>query len=124
MLLARRHAAVLGVALALAACGGAPVRDEDVYHEASLRPGVLPADDADRELLARLPESAADQPLEVGGRVFVPRAAYATASGRRCAPVVEQGARTRLACESAAGWVFVPDVFGGDDPFAATAGTP
>lgn len=125
MSLGRGHAAAWGVALVLSGCGGADVRDEDVYHEASLRPGIVPAEsEVDRNLLARLPSSVADEAVHVGDRVFVLHAAYASASGRRCVLVSEHGGSTRVACEAQQGWVFVPDVFGGHDPFAGTAGTP
>jgi hypothetical protein len=127
--------ALLASAIA-AGCGGRPIpRDEDVYHEAALRPGeVPPVTEGERELLARLPELAADQSVHIGDREYVPLASYASASGRRCTPIREAGTviRTRIACESDAGWVFVPEVFGGDDPFiraasesgAETAGAP
>ncbi len=110
----------------IAGCGGpGPARDQDVYHEASLRPGSVPADgDAERQLLDELPNLAANQPVRYGDRVFIPLDSYTSATGRRCAPIRETrvgGERTRVACEGADAWVFVPDVFGGDDPFDATA---
>ncbi|MDQ3034646.1 MAG: hypothetical protein M3Y87_19710 [Myxococcota bacterium] len=123
-----RRAVLIGLCTALAACGGRAVpRDQDVYHEPSLRPGTVPADgEAERELLTRLPLPA-NEPVRLGDRVFVPLATYASASGRFCTPVLVRGEgpdRTRIACESGDGWVFVPDVFGGDDPFAGGAGAP
>lgn len=123
------RAALIGLCSALAACGGRAIpRDQDVYHEASLRPGTVPAEsDAERELLARLPSLAANEPVQLGDRVYLPLESYASASGRRCTPVRVRGAgreQTRVACESDGAWVFVPDVFGGEDPFAGTAGTP
>lgn len=133
--LSRGRATLAGIGLSLVllgvglgACGASPPRDEDVYHESSLRPGTVPAEtDAERELLERLPSLTENESVRLGDHTFVILAGYASASGRRCAPVREQtgtGDRTRVACETATGWTFVPDVFGGDDPFAVTAGSP
>ncbi|UJR86896.1 hypothetical protein [Sandaracinus amylolyticus] len=128
MRLELRHHALIALSLALAACGGAPVRDEDVFHEPGLRAGSVPArDDVERELLAVIATAPPEQPIEVRGRTFVAHAAYASASGRLCTWVDEPratSAPTRLACEGGDGWVFVPDVFGGDDPFAEPTETP
>lgn len=127
-LAAGRLAAGAVAASLLAACGASPPREEDVYHESSLRPGTVAAEtDAERELLARFPGLTENETVRLGDHTFVVLAGYASASGRRCVPVREQssaGDRTRVACETEAGWTFVPDVFGGDDPFAATAGSP
>ena len=124
-----RHAAVIGLCSVLAGCGGRAIpRDQDVYHEPSLRPGSVPAEsEGERQLLAQLPSLAANEPVQLGDRVYLPLDSYTSASGRRCTPVrVSGGGRdqTRVACESDDAWVFVPDVFGGDDPFAGTAGAP
>ncbi len=119
-----RAAAVIGCCIVIGGCGGPSTpRDQDVYHEASLRPGSVPADDeAERELLGRLPSLAAHEQLELGERQYVLLESYTSASGRRCTPVRVRGDGgdiTRVACESDGAWVFVPDVFGGADPFAA-----
>ena len=123
------HAALIGLCSVLAGCSGRALpSDEDVYHEASLRPGSVPAEsDAERQLLTRLPSLAANEPVQLGDQIYLPLDSYTSASGRRCTPVRVRsggGERTRVACESDDAWVFVPDVFGGDDPFAGTAGAP
>ena len=126
---AHRGRAHRGLALlacvGLAGCGAAPVRDEDVFHEPALRPGVVPpASEAERELLSRLASLEPDREVRIGDHVFVPRARYAAASGRACMRIEVAGDGARVACEDDGAWVFVPDVFGGDDPFRETTGSP
>lgn len=119
---------ILVIAGAIPACGPSLPREQDIYHEASLRPGsVLARSDAERELLERLPTLPVNEPVRLGDRTYVPMPAYPSASGRTCTPVHESAPGhqlLRVACDQDGQWVFVPDVFGGEDPFAATAGSP
>jgi hypothetical protein len=120
-------------ALALAAltactgCGGAQrPSDDDIFHDPALRPGALEGDDVDRALLARLGELPAEARLELGGRAYVAGAVYHAASGRACRQVLVSAGATssaRLACVARdATWVFVPDVFGSQEPFQPARG--
>lgn len=118
-----RLSALLGVTGLLASgCGASRPRPEDVFHDPALRRSSVATDELEQTLLARLPHPAPGEPLTIGGRVFVPGTVYRAASGSLCQPVrvaVSSGDHARLACESDEGpWVFVPDVFGGDDPFS------
>lgn len=100
--------------VSLTACGSAPPSEATIYYDPALRPGVVEASDAERQLLARLDEVPPGQSLEIAGHVYVAEAPYAAASGRLCRSVrVRAGEREtpRLACEADQGWVFVPDVF-------------
>ena len=104
------------LALSGAACGSAQTpADQDIWYDEALRPGRLePASEGEGELLSRLSDLPAGQPVTLHGEVFVPDAAYDAASGRSCRRVAVQGEppRDKLACEEGAGeWVFVPDVF-------------
>lgn len=125
----RLSALVSVTGLLASGCGASRPRPEDVFHDPALRRSslVLEADEIDRTLLSRLPHPAPGEAITIDGRVFVPGRAYRAASGALCQPVQvmqsSRGASSRLACESEGGpWVFVPDVFGGDDPFAREDG--
>jgi hypothetical protein len=102
------------------ACASAPEpNDEDVWHESSLRPSrVPPQTQGERKLLTRLSDMPTNEPVRIGGQVFVAGEPYAAASGRTCrsvtvrAPDGSKGADVKLACHGrAGGWTFVPDVF-------------
>ncbi len=109
-----------------AACGGAAEPTErDIWYTASLRPGsVPPTTEGERELLARIEQVPAGEPVALGGQVFVVDEPYAAASGRMCRSVEIRGSagsetvEVKLACEEDAGWVFVPDVFADAEPVA------
>lgn len=94
---------------------------------------VEPADDAEREILRRLPELAQGQPMVVAGQSVVVDAAYPAASGRTCRSLrigahaagtgqsngqaAGESMQERLACREDGDWFFVPPVFqaeGGD----------
>lgn len=101
-----------------AACGGGPPSANQIWHEASLRPGeVSPETHGEREFLIRLADVPAGQPVAFGSQVFVADAPYFAASGRTCRPVTVRPREPdgqvdfRLACEERDGWVFVPDPF-------------
>lgn len=122
-----QHAALafgmFGSASLALGCGGAPPPGpEDIYHDPGLRRGALEADEADRELLERLGTLPAGEPVSIAGRVYVPAPSYFAASGRACRPVRASIGGTRLACSTEGErWEFVPDVVGGDNPFAIEA---
>jgi hypothetical protein len=102
----------------LAACGASAGPSEaTIYYDPALRAGVVQPTDAERQLLDRLGEAEPGHLVELGD--YVAEAAYAAASGRRCRSIRERAGAAesaRLACEADAGWVFVPDVFAGDQP--------
>jgi len=99
-------------------CGSGPPAEHDIWHTPALRPGqVPPTSAAERELLAQMPGLPSDEPVTVGGQVFVAGPPYAAASGRNCRTVTmstqaapSEASGARLACEQGADWVFVPDV--------------
>jgi hypothetical protein len=131
MRVSRRHAVLFGFCGVLGACSARVVREEDVFHEPALRASSVPAEsEGERELLSRLSSLAAsDEPMRFGDRVYRVIGFYMSASGRHCASLRESSSsdpreRTRVACEEHGAWAFVPDVFGGADPFAATIGRP
>ncbi len=94
---------VLGVG-----CGGTAPREADIFHDPALRPGVVEAGGAEREILSRLGDEGLST-VTFGGRDYALEAPYDAASGRRCRGVV--GAERRLACQNPDGsWVFVPDI--------------
>jgi hypothetical protein len=100
--------------LIAAGCGSGRPSDETIYHDPSLRPGVVEATtDAERELLARLGSVDGEQTIELDGSAFSAGPTYAAASGRRCRRVIPTlGGRERLACEADGAWTFVPFVIG------------
>lgn len=131
MRLSLRYAVLFGFCGVVCACGAHTVREEDVFHEPALRAGSVPAvSDDERGLLERLSSlSASEEPLPFGDRTYRVIGFYMSAGGRRCASLRESSTsdpreRTRVACEEHGTWAFVPDVFGGADPFAATIGRP
>lgn len=126
-----QYAAFLGFCGVFGACGAHVVRDEDVFHEPGLRAGnVTPESDDERELLARLSSLPPNrEPVRFGERTYRVMAFYTSASGRHCSSLRESSPRdarerTRVACEEDGAWVFVPDIFGGVDPFSTTIGRP
>lgn len=113
----------LAIAGTIAACGPSIPREQDIYHQDSLRPGAVPAhSEAERELLAQLGTSGENTTVQAGDQTFVVLTGYASASGRRCVRLQQTGGgRLRVACERDGTWTFVPDVFDGEDPFASEA---
>ncbi|MFW6067625.1 MAG: DVU3141 family protein [Myxococcota bacterium] len=118
---------VVAILLAGAGCASSPPTDHEIWHESGLRPGRMPPDTpGERELLARLPQVPVNEPVNLGGQVFVADEPYHAASGRTCRPVTVRSAagdaraRVKLACEERGSWVFVPDPFDG----SATAQAP
>lgn len=108
----------------LAACGGPQQPTAaDIYHDPALRRGAIPAEAAEAELVSRLDALPSGEPVSIGGAVYVATATYDAASGRTCRHVRRVGGSTRLACaDDEAGWVFVPDVFGSENPFELPSG--
>ena len=103
--------AILAAASSLIGCGSSAPREADIYHDPALRPGVVvAADGAEETLLARLPEVASAEVIEVADRRFEVERPYHAASGRWCRAVRVPGGEPRLACEADDGWVFVPQV--------------
>jgi hypothetical protein len=105
--------------LGLVGCGSSQPAEHDIWHTPALRPSrVAPASEAERELLTRIDDLPSDEPVSVGGQVFVAGEPYAAASGRTCRtithgsePSASGHGTVRLACEDGPSWVFVPDVF-------------
>lgn len=102
--------ASVAMAVCLAGCGSATPRDADIYHDPALRPGVIAADGAEQELLARLGDIDAAEVVEVGDRTFEVDRPYHAASGRWCRGVRSGAGQPRLACQTDDGWTFVPQV--------------
>ena len=120
--------AALPTALLLSAiasgCGSSPPREADIFHDPALRPGVVEAQGAEREMLARLGSIPDETQVEAAGTTLVVEAPYAAASGRRCRGLRAVSGR-RIACETSDGeWVFVPDVSGAEAPVAVPRGEP
>lgn len=111
------HALMLAAALAAGCGAGARTRPES----AAVSPpsAVAPGDDLERELLRRLPELPAEQPVAINDATVIARAPYFAASGRTCRALIIQGsgqgsgseARSRLACREDGDWFFVPPIF-------------
>lgn len=106
-------------------CGGSQEPTErDIWYTQSLRPGTVePESQAERELLARMEQVPANEPVRFAGHVFVVEPPYAAASGRLCRSIRVEGnaaVQLKLACEDGDRWVLVPDVFAeeGDAPVA------
>lgn len=96
------------LALGSVACGASEPREEDIFHQAALRPTFLePTSDAERQLLSALQENPAEGSLDVAGVSYLLGETYDAASGRRCRSVAQDRDR-KLACESDDGWRFVP----------------
>ena len=109
----RPYLHVLALVAALTAgCGGAQTGPE---HPAVSPPSaVAPGDDLERELLRRLPELPAKQPVSINDATVFAGAPYFAASGRTCRALTMQGAgpaRSRLACREDGDWFFVPAIF-------------
>ncbi len=112
---AERGSWIAALACALiGACGGSAPTESAVFYDPALRPGVAtPTTVEERELLGRLSELSEARSVRIGDRTFMLELPYAAASGRRCRAIANDG-RRRLACEGEDGWVFVPDVQGGE----------
>jgi len=94
-------------------CGATPPREDDIFHDPALRPGVEAANETDQQLLARMGEPLADA-VVLGSQSYSVESPYHAASGRRCRAVTS-GSTRRLACENPdASWVFVPDIAGAE----------
>jgi hypothetical protein len=115
-----RLVASLAILLASASigCASKPPTDDQIWHESTLRPGLLsPETQGERELLVRLSDVPVGQPVTFGSQVFIADAPYAAASGRTCRSVMlrptepDGTVQVKLACEVAEGWAFVPDPF-------------
>lgn len=110
------HALVLAATL-VAGCAGARPRTESTA--VSPPSAVAPGDDLERELLRRLPELPAEQPVAINNATVVARAPYFAASGRTCRALIIQGSgqnsgsepRSRLACREDGDWFFVPPIY-------------
>ena len=105
-------------------CGGSQQPSEqEIWYTTSLRPGAVePETQGERELLARMESVPVSRPVSFAGQTFIVDAPYAAASGRPCRSVRVEGGRDvqlKLACEEDTGWVFVPDVFAGEEAEAA-----
>ena len=106
----------------VSACGSsAPPSESEIWHAATLRPGVeLATTPGEEQLLQRIASLPADEPVRLGEQVFTPGAPYHAASGRTCRSVgIQSGesARNRLVCDDAEGrWVFVPNPFPAGSP--------
>jgi hypothetical protein len=127
-----RHVlAVLALAGALAT-GCAGPRPGPEHAAVSPPSAVAPGDELERELLRRLPELPAEQPVSIDDATVIARAPYFAASGRTCraltihapggAPSGAPGgapdgaSRSRLACREDGDWFFVPQIFRSEVP--------
>jgi hypothetical protein len=121
--------AALALAAALAA-GCAGPRPGPEHAAVSPPSAVAPGDELERELLRRLPELPAEQPVSIDDATVIARAPYFAASGRTCraltihapgqgsgaasgqaAPDASGASRSRLACREDGDWFFVPQIF-------------
>lgn len=101
---------IAGLSLLATGCGASEPREEDIFHDPSLRAShVQPADDTERAVLRELAGHPGEEAVEVGGQTVRLERPYHAASGRRCRAVALGEAR-RLACEYPEGWAFVPSV--------------
>jgi hypothetical protein len=121
--------AVVLLGLLWTGCASAPPTDAEIWHQSTLRPGVVPpGTHGERELLVRMPDVPVGQPVAFGSQVFTVDAPYVAASGRTCRPVTARSNEAdghvdfRLACEEPDGWAFVPDPFA-DASVQTTAGS-
>ncbi len=78
---------------------------------------ATPESSTDEQVLSRVAELPADQPVAVGGKKYIAGPTYTAASGRTCRYVSEAGKREspahrQLACTEGGDWFFAPDVFG------------
>lgn len=129
------HALALAATLAMA-CAGPRQRPE---HAAVSPPSaVAPGDELERELLRRLPELPAEQPVSIGNAGVIAGAPYFAASGRTCRALTIRASqssgqtsgsapgqppsqasgqpsgdasRSRVACREDGDWFFVPQIF-------------
>jgi hypothetical protein len=89
-----RHAlaalAVLALAAALAA-GCAGPRPGPEHAAVSPPSAVAPGDELERELLRRLPELPAEQPVSIDDATVIAQAPYFAASGRTCRALTIRG---------------------------------
>jgi hypothetical protein len=116
------------MATASIGCASKPPSDDQIWHESTLRPGLVsPETQGERELLVRLSDVPVGQPVTFGSQVFIADAPYAAASGRTCRSVMlrpteaDGTVQVKLACEVAEGWAFVPDPFADASARAASA---
>jgi hypothetical protein len=123
------HALVIAAALAVGCAGPRPGPEHAAVSPPS---AVAPGDELERELLRRLPELPAEQPVAIDDATVTARAPYSAASGRTCraltilgagaAPVEASGdasggaSRSRLACREDGDWFFVPQIFRSEVP--------
>ena len=95
-------------------CGSQAPRDDQIYHDPALRPGVVEARGPERTLLVRLSQANLPRSMTIEGQEFTVEPIYDAASGRRCR-AVSAGRGRRLACERPdRSWVFVPTLEGSD----------
>jgi hypothetical protein len=114
---AKTHCFVLLAGSALAACGSpGDARTPEEAAQTDSGGGVVPASQAERQVLGALDQLPPDSEQSVGGLAVSAGAPYHSASGRTCRRVTlkaHSGAPAgKLACKSQQdGWVFVPGVF-------------
>jgi len=110
--------ALLATAL-LAACASSQIHpdDEKLYTDARDPGFLLPASPDETELLAKIDTLTVGQTLKLSQLSATIAADYHAASGRHCRLIALQhaGAQAqqsqKLACHTADGWQFFPDVF-------------
>lgn len=110
--------AVAVLALFPLACSSASnISDRDAADANDTGAKMLPADEAERRLLAALPQMPPSSPRRIGERTITAGVPYEAASGRKCRVVHvargNTGSSSRLACSDGARWFFVPEVFVG-----------